>query len=192
MDEAEVKEVDIHEGIDSTLMILQHRLKATAHRPAVEVTQEYGDLPAVECLPGQLNQVFMNLLANAIDALEAGDGGMGGWGDGESQPIHLSTPSLVNPPTPIICIRTEQSDSDRITIRIADNGPGVPEEIRAKLFDPFFTTKPVGQGTGMGLSISYQIVVEKHGGEFWCESPPGRGAEFVIRIPVRQSIRNPG
>ena len=192
MDEAEVKEVDIHEGIDSTLMILQHRLKANSNRPAITVIQEYGDLPAVECLPGQLNQVFMNLLANAIDTLESTDGWKGRWVDRASQPVNLLTREPVNLPTPTICIRTEQPDPDYVTIRIADNGPGVPEEIQAKLFDPFFTTKPVGKGTGMGLSISYQIVVEKHSGEFWCESTPGQGAEFVIRIPIRQSIHNPG
>ena len=192
MDEAEVKEVDIHEGIDSTLMILQHRLKASSSRSAIAVTQEYGDLPKVECLPGQLNQVFMNLLANAIDALESGDRRIDRRGCRTSQSLPLSTSEPGNRPSPTICIQTQQPDPDFVTIRIADNGPGVPEGIRAKLFDPFFTTKPVGKGTGMGLSISYQIVVEKHGGEFWCESTFGQGTEFVIRIPIRQSKCNLG
>ena len=195
MDEAEVKEVDIHKGIDSTLLILQHRLKATSGRDAIAVLQEYSDLPLVECLPGQLNQVFMNLLANAIDALESVDDWADRWVDESShRPLTLSsglTSEFENRSRPTICIRTERPDPDYITIHVADNGPGIPEEIHPKLFDPFFTTKAVGKGTGMGLSISYQIVVEKHGGEFWCESAPGQGAEFVIRIPIRQSSRNP-
>ncbi|MGV0102212.1 histidine kinase [Nostoc sp. DSM 114160] len=169
MDEAEIKAVNIHEGIDSTIMILQHRLKAKSDRPAIELIKHYGNLPQVECYAGQLNQVFMNVLSNAIDALEE---------------------SLTNNQgeitTPTITIHTEQINADRVEIRIADNGMSIPEPIRRRLFDPFFTTKPVGKGTGMGLSISYQIVTEKHGGSLSCTSEPGEGAEFQIRIPVCQ------
>ncbi|MFN6563754.1 MAG: AAA family ATPase [Nostoc sp. ChiSLP01] len=167
MDEAERKAVNIHDGIDSTLMILQHRLKTKSEYPAIEITKDYGNLPEVECYAGELNQVFMNVLSNAIDALEE---------------------SLVKNPekmaSPSISIHTEQVDADRVEIRIADNGLGMPESVRRRLFDPFFTTKPVGKGTGMGLSISYQIITEKHGGLLYCQSEPGQGAEFIIRIPV--------
>ncbi|MBM0742348.1 hypothetical protein JOY44_12085 [Phormidium sp. CLA17] len=166
MDEAEVKEVNIHEGIDSTLMILQNRLKAKPDRPKIAVVKNYSELPEVECYAGQLNQVFMNLLANAIDALEE------------------SIEATQNP-APKITICTEVLNSDRIRIRIADNGPGIPEPVQQKLFDPFFTTKPVGRGTGLGLSISYQIITERHAGNLKCVSSPEQGAEFVLEIPVR-------
>ncbi|MFE1745726.1 sensor histidine kinase [Coleofasciculus sp. H7-2] len=172
LDEAEVKAVNIHEGIDSTLLILQNRLKEKLGRPAIEVIKEYGNLPPIECYAGQLNQVFMNILSNAIDALEEVHGS---W-----FMVHG------NEPFPTIRICTEVKDCDRIVIRIADNGSGMTEEVRQKLFDPFFTTKPVGSGTGLGLSISYQIVVEKHGGSLQCISVPGQGAELAIAIPVRQ------
>ncbi len=166
MDEAEVKEVNIHEGIDSTLMILQNRLKAKSDRPAIEVVKHYGELPVVECYAGQLNQVFMNLLANAIDAIEEG-----------SESIQNSAPTIT--------IDTEVFNSDRIRVRIADNGPGIPELVQQKLFDPFFTTKPVGKGTGLGLSISYQVITQRHDGILKCVSLPGQGAEFALEIPVR-------
>ena len=169
MDEAEMKAVNIHEGIDSTLMILQHRLKAKSDRIAIEVIKNYGDLPVVECYAGELNQVFMNVLSNAIDALE----------DSLASNQGQST-------TPTITIHTELVDEHHVEIRIADNGQGMPEFVRQRLFNPFFTTKPVGKGTGMGLSISYQIVTEKHGGSLTCTSQPGAGAEFQIRIPLRQ------
>jgi signal transduction histidine kinase len=193
MDEAEFKAVDLHEGIDSTLMILQNRLKARSvrtpdveyYRPAIEVIKEYGDLPLVECYAGQLNQVFMNILSNAIDAIE----------DGIEQ-LALSVSNSANQraaavaPEPetshTIRIQTEALNGDRIVIRLADNGPGMPELVRQRLFDPFFTTKPVGKGTGMGMSISYQIVTEKHGGTLRCLSAPGQGAEFIIEIPIQQ------
>ncbi len=170
MDEAEIKAVNIHEGIDSTLMILQHRLKARSDRPGIELIKHYGNLPQVECYAGQLNQVFMNVLSNAIDALEESLAGNQG---------QITTPTIT--------IHTEQIDAHQIEIRIADNGMSIPEPVRRRLFDPFFTTKPVGKGTGMGLSISYQIVTEKHGGSLSCTSEPGEGAEFQIRIPVCQS-----
>lgn len=169
MDEAEIKAVNIHEGIDSTIMILQHRLKAKSDRPGIELVKHYGNLPQVECYAGQLNQVFMNVLSNAIDALE-----------------ESLTDNQRQITTPTITIHTEQIDAHQIEIRIADNGMSIPEPVRRRLFDPFFTTKPVGKGTGMGLSISYQIVTEKHGGSLSCTSEPGEGAEFQIRIPVCQ------
>ncbi|MEM6520735.1 MAG: response regulator, partial [Cyanobacteria bacterium P01_C01_bin.70] len=150
MDEAEFKTVDIHEGIESTLMILQHRLKARADYPEINLIKNYGDLPAVDCYPGQLNQVLMNILANAIDALE----------DHNHQ---RSVEEIKRHPSQItIC--TAVVDESKARISIADNGPGIPEPIRRKIFDPFFTTKPNDKGTGMGLSISAQIISEKHGG----------------------------
>jgi signal transduction histidine kinase len=169
MDEAEIKAVNIHDGIDSTLMILQHRLKAKLDCVRIEVIKHYGNLPQVECYAGQLNQVFMNILSNAIDALEES------LAENEEQIT-----------TPTITIYTQQVDADQVEIRITDNGVSIPESVRQRLFDPFFTTKPVGKGTGMGLSISYQIITEKHGGSLSCTSQPGEGAEFIIRIPVHQ------
>jgi PAS domain S-box-containing protein len=185
-DQAEKKVVNIHEGIDNTLRLLQDRLKATASHPAIEVVKEYGDLPSVECYAGQFNQVLMNILNNAIDALEEAEGL-------RSEAQEMVSPWLPGSPAPQSCIRiyTEVKDCDRIAIRIADNGPGMNEEVRRKLFDPFFTTKPIGTGTGLGLSISYQIVVEKHGGQLTCISEPGKGAEFLIEIPIRQARSEP-
>jgi signal transduction histidine kinase len=166
-DEAEMKEVDIHEGIDSTLMILQNRLKGARDSPRVEVIKDYGTLPKVECYAGQLNQVFMNIINNGIDALLEAE-------DNDTREIR---------------IRTEVKDSDWVVIAIADNGPGMTQETRQRIFDPFFTTKPVGSGTGLGLSISYQIVIEQHGGQLKCISVPGEGAQFFIEIPVQQRRR---
>ncbi len=168
-DEAEIKQIDIHSGIDSTLVILQHRLEATKYRPAIEVIKKYAPLPLVTCYVSQLNQVFLHLLNNAIDALTLAS---------EQQPI--------SSPIPQIWVVTELIGTDRIRIRIADNGPGISEEIRSRLFDPFFTTKPVGAGTGLGLSISYQIIVHQHGGSLACSSGSGTGAEFTIEIPLSQ------
>lgn len=170
LDEAEFKSVNIHEGIDSTLMILHNRLKAKSEHPEIAIVKEYGALPNIKCYPGQLNQVFMNLFTNAIDALEAALN-QPEWGDRQ----------------PTIWIRTEMLSSQRIAIRIIDNGSGIPEHYRSKLFDPFFTTKPVGKGTGLGLSISYQIVVENHGGRLRCNSQINRGSEFIIEIPILQA-----
>lgn len=170
LDEAEMKPVDIHEGIDSTLMILQHRLKAKDHHPAIEVIKEYSQLPEVICFASQLNQVFMNILNNAIDALQAS-------GNAEAKGSLLSA-------TPCIRIVTERLTPDVVRIRIADNGPGIPESVKQRLFDPFFTTKPVGKGTGLGLSISYSIA-EKHGGQLSFLSEVDKGAEFIIDIPFR-------
>jgi two-component system, NtrC family, sensor kinase len=168
LDEAEHKVVDIHAGIDSTLLILKHRLKATSLRPEIKVISNYGDLPKVECFAGQLNQVFMNLLSNAIDALDE-------WDSQRSQQERIQRPCQIE-------IITTFNDQDQVTITIQDNGPGIPEEIQSRLFDPFFTTKPVGKGTGLGLSISYQIIVEKHGGSLRCHSTPEDGTAFHIEI----------
>ncbi|WP_432809142.1 ATP-binding protein [Pantanalinema sp. GBBB05] len=173
LDEAEVKGVNIHEGIDSTLMILQNRLKAKTGYPGIEVIKAYGQLPLIECYAGQLNQVFMNILSNAIEALEENL-------VKEQQSDHDSIPTIT------IC--TEALPNHRVAIRIADNGPGIPEAVQQRLFDPFFTTKAVGKGTGMGLAISHQIVTEKHGGQLYCCSTPTKGTEFTIEIPV--SIQN--
>ena len=173
MDEAEMKKVDIHEGIDSTLMILENRIKAKSERPTIEIIKDYGNLPQVECYPGQLNQVFMNILANALDTLE------------ESTELENKTDS-----NPQIQICTQLVELGKVKIHIADNGMGIPEDIKGKLFDPFFTTKPVSKGTGMGLSISYQIVTERHGGSIECISQFGEGSEFIITIPLHQQ-QNP-
>ncbi|BAY09271.1 PAS domain S-box protein [Calothrix sp. NIES-2098] len=169
LDEAEFKQVDIHEGLDSTLMILHNRLKSKQNHPEISVIKEYAKLPLIDCYPGQLNQVFMNILSNAIDALE--------------ESLVTKCEQIINPQ---IRICTEVIDRNRVAIRISDNGKGIPPAIRSKLFDPFFTTKDVGKGTGLGLSISYQIVVDKHSGKLSCNSAPEQGAEFVIEIPVNQ------
>ncbi|MHC5725757.1 MAG: sensor histidine kinase, partial [Nostoc sp.] len=171
LDEAELKAVDIHQGIDSTLVILQHRLQATADRPQIQVIKEYGQLPLIKCDAGSLNQVFMNLLSNAVDALEESN-------QGRSFPEISANLNAIS-------IQTRQIDTNQVRIMISDNGIGISKEIRSKLFDPFFTTKPVGKGTGLGLFISYQIVTEKHGGNLWCESTLGQGTKFVIEIPVK-------
>ncbi|MFP4103637.1 sensor histidine kinase, partial [Coleofasciculus sp.] len=173
MDQAEVKAVDLHEGLEGTLLILQNQLKAKPGYAEINIVKEYGDLPKVECYVGQLNQVFMNLLSNAIDALE------------ESR----TTDNGKNHPT--IRIRTEAIAPNRVAIRIIDNGPGITEKTQRQLFDPFFTTKPVGKGTGLGLSISYQIVVDRHQGQLQCRSAPGQGAEFAIAIPTQQHQQQP-
>ncbi|OCQ99751.1 histidine kinase [Oscillatoriales cyanobacterium USR001] len=166
LDESEVKAVNIHEGLDSALMILQSRLNASPKYPGIEVIKEYGDLPPIECYAGQLNQVFMNILTNALDALEE-------WHEVEKK---------------IIRITTSLYKSDRVRISIADNGCGMTEEVKQRLFDPFFTTKPVGKGTGMGLSISYQIVTIEHRGKLYCNSELGAGTEFLIEIPLHQGV----
>lgn len=164
LDEADLKAADLHEGIESTLLILQNRLKVQSNRPAIQVIKEYGDLPKIECYAGQLNQVFLNLISNGIDALESA------FSAGE-----ITTPTLK-----ISTVLEEK----RVVVCIADNGLGMSEETRQKIFDPFFTTKEIGKGTGLGLSISYSIIVDRHGGELSCVSSPGKGAEFIVAIPV--------
>lgn len=171
LDEAEMKRVDIHTGIDSTLLILSSKLRS------INVIKNYGDCPLVECLPGQLNQVFMNLLVNAADALEENNT-LAGNLEGD----------IYQHRQPEIQIQTQAIEGNQIQIRIADNGPGVADAIRDRIFDPFLTTKPVGQGTGLGLSISYQIVVEKHGGTLEFESTEGKGTTFIIQIPCSSGI----
>ncbi len=167
LDEAERKVVDIHEGIENTLLILQHRFKQCAEPTAIQIVKHYDQMPPIECYPGQLNQVFMNILSNAIDALEA-------------DRLQTSTPQA-----PTITIQTTAIADNWVLIEIADNGPGMEAGIVQRIFDPFFTTKPVGQGTGLGLSISYRIVVEQHRGKLECYSLPGEGTTFQIRIPSR-------
>jgi len=176
VDQVQLKLVDIHEGIDSTLLLLQHRLEATAGRGRIQVIKEYGNLPKVWCYSGQLNQVLMNILANAIDALD--ESGIGTQGSG----VRENTTDK----QPLIRICTEAIAGVSVVIRIADNGLGMTPEVQKRLFDPFFTTKPVGSGTGLGLAISYQIVVEKHKGKLFVNSEIGKGAEFVIEIPCRE------
>ena len=168
LDEAELKDIDIHEGIDSTLMILSSRLRETSERPAIKIHRDYNDLPPIECYASQLNQVFMNLLINAIDAIEE---------------KHPSAFSRENPPQ--IFIHTEANwDEETVIASIRDNGAGIPAKLANTIFNPFMTTKPVGQGTGLGLSISYQIIVEKHGGQLSYRSEIGQGSEFFIVLPI--------
>ncbi len=162
---------DLHKGLESTVLILRHRLKANEQRPAIEVVKDYGDIPEITCFPGQLNQVFMNILANAIDAL-----------DETSQTLSFADLDAFSP---CITIRTEV-DNQQIMIAIADNGPGIPEALRSKVFDSLFTTKDVGKGTGLGLAIAHQIVVDTHGGRLDVQSEIGQGTEFCIRLPLQQ------
>ncbi|MEG4229254.1 ATP-binding protein [Microcoleus sp. N9_B2] len=172
MDEADFKDVDIHEGIESTLLILQHRLKDKPECPGVVVIKDYGTLPKVECFPGQLNQVFMNILVNALDALDE-------MNTKRSYQELKDTPNQIR-------IRTSAIDNQWVEVAIADNGIGMPEPVKQRIFDPFFTTKAIGKGTGLGMSISYQIITEKHRGKIKCFSTPGSGTEFVIQIPIQQ------
>lgn len=168
LDEAELKKVDIHESIDSTLMILQNSLETQPHRAAIIITKEFGDIPLIECYAGKLNQVFLNILNNAIDALEEA----------------IKNNQISENEYPQIRILTKLIGQNIVQISIIDNGYGIPEDNLSRLFDPFFTTKPVGKGTGLGLSMSYQIIVEQHDGQLNCISTLGEGTEFQIQIPV--------
>jgi predicted ATPase/signal transduction histidine kinase len=192
VDSSDKKAVDIHEGIETTLMILQHRLKPRQERPAIQIVKKYGDLPLVKCYSGQLNQVFMNLLANAIDALDE-------YNQGRTYLEIEKNPNIITITTELVTLEeelaigqenltNEKITNEKVVIRIADNGPGMPEAVRKKLFNPFFTTKPEGKGTGLGLSISFQIVTEKHGGVIECISSPGEGACFVIQLPLEAEL----
>ncbi|MBW4614542.1 MAG: HAMP domain-containing protein [Desmonostoc vinosum HA7617-LM4] len=163
LDESDLKTVNLHEGLDSTLLILESRFKATAERPEITLIKEYDEnLPTVECYAGELNQVFLNIISNAIDVL------------------HHSNSKIL--------IQTKTINHQLVEIDIIDNGVGMNEDVCSRIFDPFFTTKPVGKGTGLGLSISYQIVVDRHNGKIWCDSTPGQGTKFAIKIPTRQIL----
>ena len=164
LDESDMKWVDLHEGLESTLAIVQNRLIGPGKRPAIQVIKSWGELPLVECYPGQLNQVFLSLLSNAIDAVE-----------------------LSEPVTKTIRISTAVLESNRVGIEISDNGIGIDPQIKDRIFDPFFTTKSVGSGTGLGLSIAYQIIVDRHQGAIACHSQPGEGTTFAIAIPLQQN-----
>jgi signal transduction histidine kinase len=222
LDEASVKLVNIHEGIDSTLLILQYRLKAKTGTTGIKVVKHYGELPPVECFPSQLNQVFMNILSNAIDALyesgvtdSATESGATESGSTENRSSEEAIADLLpnsavrsvdsrfgadsvpsnslrlNQITITTKLSQEHTDGiPRAVICIADNGPGMPESIRAKIFHSFFTTKPIGKGTGLGLSISHQIITERHGGTLRCVSEVGQGTAFWIEIPIRQTNHN--
>ncbi|MBD2605705.1 GAF domain-containing protein [Scytonema hofmannii FACHB-248] len=199
-DEAEMKAVNIHDGIDGTLMILHHRLKAATHPPGIEIVKDYAKLPLIECYPGQLNQVFMNILANAIDALEESmvNSQQSMVNNPELLNIDYGTPLQSTGATPAndwllltkpqITIRTEVLDKQWVVIRIADNGSGMKEDVIRRIYDPFFTTKEIGKGTGLGMAISYQIIVNRHQGFLKCRSRPGEGTEFWIQIPVNCSV----
>lgn len=174
LDEAEVKPAHIHEGIDSTLLILGHQIRACSDQQPVEIVKNYSDLPPIECSPAQLNQVFMNILLNALDALEV-----------TTQAQVNSNNSQFRDYIPRIWIDTQIYGPDQVEIRIRDNGIGIDEANKTKVFDYFFTTKPIGKGTGLGLAISRQIIFEKHGGELSFNSISGQGTEFVIRLPIQ-------
>ena len=183
-DEAQMKPADIHEGLDSTLLILQNRLQAKGGRPGISLVKEYGDLPLVRCYPGHLNQVFMHLLTNAIDALE--EGGRNSEKNGKMQNQSFlsgasSGPGRLNPE---IRIRTSVVEENEVAIAIKDNGPGMTEEVLGCIFDPLFTTKSPDTSTGLGLAISQHLVVEKHGGKLHCVSRPGEGTELIVKIAI--------
>ncbi|PSB66156.1 hypothetical protein C7B61_10575, partial [filamentous cyanobacterium CCP1] len=165
---------DIHEGLDSTILILKHRLKANEYRPAIEVIKDYGELSPIDCFPGQLNQVFMNLLTNAIDALEEVNQGL------SFEEIQARANCIL--------IQTRLLTPDKALIRVQDNGCGMAESVKQRIFDHLFTTKSVGQGTGLGLSIVHEIIVKKHSGRIEVQSTPGKGTAFLMQLPVRQEV----
>lgn len=176
LDESEFKAVNLHDGIESTLMILQNRLKAKPDSPGIEIVRRYGNLPLVDCYAGQINQVLMNILANAVDALEERD--------------RNRSPSELDAAPSRITITTAVTDEQYVQVLIADNGVGIPPQVQHQIFDPFFTTKPIGKGTGLGMSISYQIITDKHHGSLTCTSELGVGTSFLIEIPIHQTVNH--
>lgn len=168
--EAGKKATNLHEGLESTLLIIGHRLKSNGNYPPIQLIKEYGNLPPIDCYPGEINQVFMNLICNAIDAIE--------------ERYHNKSCQEMAQKPGIIKIQTEVNEGTAI-LRITDNGVGINQADTAKIFDAFYTTKPIGKGTGLGLSIAYQIVVNNHHGKLIYNSIPGEGLEFVIELPIR-------
>ncbi|WP_334809032.1 sensor histidine kinase [Nostoc sp.] len=166
---------NIHDGINSTILILKHRLKANESRQEIKITTSYSEMPPIECFPGQLNQVFMNLLANAIDALEEAN-------RGRTFKQIEENPNRIGIYTALI------EDGQRIQIRIQDNGVGISDQVKQKVFDHVFTTKEIGKGTGLGLAISRQIVVEKHRGSIQVNSELGQGSEFIVTLPIHKTV----
>ncbi|MBG1258032.1 response regulator [Nostoc commune] len=164
------KLTNLHEGLESTLLILGHRFRYNAHHPAIQLVKEYGNLPLIECFPGEINQVFMNLICNAIDAIE--------------EKNNNKDIDIIYQNTGVIKIKTE-AIGERVILKVADNGLGINQANSTKIFDAFYTTKPIGKGTGLGLSIAYQIVVNNHHGKLTYDSKPGKGMEFIIELPIR-------
>ena len=162
---------NLHEGLDSTLLILKYRFKASEHRPAIEVIQDYGDLPKLECFPGQLNQVFMNILANAIDMFD-------------EMALQTTFEELNTHPQKVTLQTAVAADQTAVEVRISDNGKGMSEAVKSRIFENLFTTKAVGKGTGLGMAIAHKIVVETHGGTIAVQSKPGQGSEFCIQLPL--------
>jgi len=175
LDESAMKPVDIHAGIDSTLLILQHRLKSQDSRPEIEVIKEFGKLPLVECYASQLNQVFMNIIANGIDAIEE-----------QHQKLSVREAETKSGR---IAICTGVTAQNTVRVEISDNGTGIPQAVIDRIFNPFFTTKDVGKGTGLGMSIAHSIVVEKHKGKIECISQIGCGTTFVIEIAIGKNYQ---
>ena len=183
LDEADLKTVNLHEGIDSTLLILNHRFKQS--NPEIIIKKNYGTIGTINCYPSQLNQVIMNLLANSIDALEA-DRSQHLKRSHDNQVLQEVGTVLWQPTISITTI----SHSESVEVIIHDNGPGIPETILDRIFDPFFTTKVVGKGTGLGLSISHSIIVERHRGSIVCESNAADGTTFRIKLPLHQGLEH--
>ncbi|MFK8186395.1 MAG: sensor histidine kinase [Phormidesmis sp.] len=175
LDESDIKLVDIHEGIENTLIMLNHRLINESGKPIIQISRDYDNLPKVECYAGLLNQALMSILFNAIEALSRPDA------------VAQTAQPSENTFQPQITLRTTLVGNSWIKIAVANNGPSIPPEVQQQMFEPFFTTKPVGQGTGMGLSMAYQIVNVKHGGKLFCFSEADTDTEFVIQIPIKQS-----
>ena len=189
IDDSQVVISNLHEGIENTLLILKHRLKSSPESPSIQITKEYGEIPEVECYPGLLNQVFMNILANAIEALEeVYRSRLESSQNNNSKTANDPSSSSRSNRDYRITITSRLIENDQwVEITIADNGPGIPESVKQQIFEPFFTTKSEGKGTGMGMSISQQIVTEKHGGHFQCLSKEGQGTTFIIQLPVDHS-----